>query len=188
MVNNIKDGTVWAEDVFECLFMVAVDYESPELLEELLELAHNTDLDDHEKNTPFLPWDPQPNSQVLVMACKRNNFALVRLLVDRGYRLKPKIGNFEKEEAKTTKRLPSWALCIGSRMMQGLMNLAFQRMENKDDELFEASDQIQNLRIMELAVNPSYILACYTSVAEKYDWRNPIPCECSKVSAIIYLI
>ena len=38
MVENIKDEPPWAEDVFERLFIIAVDCDSSEMLEELLEL------------------------------------------------------------------------------------------------------------------------------------------------------
>lgn len=166
MVDNIEDDPPWAEDVFERLFIIAVDCESPEMLEELLELAYDTEPDDHKVQNPFLTLRPLPNSKVLAMACKKNNYALVRLLVDRGYRLKMSISGKEEK-------------IVNGSMMQGIMQLAFQRVENKEDESFEASDQIQNLRVMELAVNPSYILACYTSLADKYDWSEPIACECS---------
>ena len=170
MVENIKDEPPWAEDVFERLFIIAVDCDSPEMLEELLELAYETELEEYQIQTPFLSCRPLPNSKVLAMACKKNNYGLVRMLVDRGYRLKPFKMSSSRKEEKITK----------GNMMHGIMQLAFQRVENKADESFEASDQIQNLRVMELAVNPSYILACYTSLADKYDWSEPIACECSK--------
>ena len=153
------------------MFIAAVDCESPEMLEELLELAYDTKLDDIKIPTPFLTCTPLPNSKVLALACKKNNYALIRLMVDRDYRLKPcKMGASGKD--KDTR--------LGNVMMNGIMKLAFQRVESKEDECFEASDQIQNLRVMELAVNPSYILACYTSLADKYDWSKAISCECSK--------
>ena len=180
MVENIKDEPPWPEDVFERLFIIAVDCESPEMLEELLELAYDTELDDLKIQTSFLTSPPLPNSKVLAMACKKNKYALVRLLVDRGYRLKPfKMNSSEKEENVNN----GWI----NKGRHGIMQLAFQRVENKEDESFEASDQIQSLRVMELAVNSSYILACYTSLADTYDWSEPIACECSKEHPNYYL-
>ena len=41
MVDNMKADPPWAEDIFERLFVVAVDWESPEMLGELLELAYD---------------------------------------------------------------------------------------------------------------------------------------------------
>ena len=41
MVDNMKADPPWTEDVFERLFVVAVDWESPEMLGELLELAYD---------------------------------------------------------------------------------------------------------------------------------------------------
>ena len=90
--------------------------------------------------------------------------------------MKPyRIGNSrrygEKEVWDTVAREDKW---------QEIMQLIFQRVESKEDELFEAGSHIQNIRVMELAVKSSYILACYTSLADKYDWKSPVACECSK--------
>ena len=176
IVINMEEENLWTKDVFEKLFMVAVDYESTEMLEELLHLAYGTDSDGDRSGNPFVSLHPHPNSKVLAMTCKKNNYSLVRLMVDRGYRLKPfKVRNLGNEE-KTTK----------ARMKQWLMQFSLQRRENKVDESFEESDQIQSLRLMELAVNPSYILACYISLAERCDLKKPIHCECSKKRPNLY--
>ena len=171
MVANIHGADNWLEEVFEQLFMVAINYESIQMLRELLDFAFDTDSEDNGTNTAFINQRPPPNSKVLAIACKKNNYDLLRLLVDRGYRLKPyRLRNFGKEEEETIK----------DQMVRLFKQGAGQKINTKGDESFEASDQIQKLRIMELAVNPTYILACYTSLAEKYDWRTPMHCECSK--------
>ena len=105
----------------------------------------------------------------------KDNYALVRLLVDRGYRLKPyRMGNSRRsiEEEKGD--------IMTRDKLQEIMQRVFQRVESKEDESFCSCGQMQNLRVMELAVKSSYILACYTSLAEKYDWKSPVACECSK--------
>ena len=171
VVANIHGEDNWLEEVFEELFMVAIDYDSIQMLKELLDFAFDTDSEDSGTNTAFIIHRPRPNSEVLALACKKNNYDLLRLLVDRGYRLKPyRLRNFGKEEEETIK----------GQMVRLFKQVAGQRIYNKEDESFELSDQIQKLRIMELAVNPTYILACYTSLAGKYDWRTPMHCECSK--------
>ena len=151
--------------------MVAIDYDSIQMLKELLDFAFDTDSEDSSTNTAFINHRPRPNSEVLALACKKNNYDLLRLLVDRGYRLKPyKLRNLGKEEEETIK----------GQMLRLFKQLAGQKISNKEDQSLEASDQIQRLRIMELAVNPTYILACYTSLTGKYDWRTPLHCECSE--------
>ena len=71
-----------AEEVFNHLFTLAVERESPGMLEELLQLAYSN-------QEPLLRWDPLPNSEILARACKRDTYSIIKLLVDRGYRLKP---------------------------------------------------------------------------------------------------
>ena len=171
VADNMKAEPSWAEDVFERLFVVAVDCESPEMLSELLELAYDQESD--HPSTPFLAWHPLPNSRVLAASCIKDNYALVRLLVDRGYRLKPyRMGNSKRGVEEEERDI------MARDKLQEVMQIIFQRVKNEEDESFEAGGQIQNLRVMELAVKPSYILACYTSLADKYDWKSPVACEC----------
>ena len=59
------------------------------------------------------------------------------------------------------------------------MRLMLNRVELDQADTFEANNEMQNLRIMDLAVRPSYVSACYSSLAEKNDWEEPINCECS---------
>ena len=59
------------------------------------------------------------------------------------------------------------------------LRLMLNRVELDEADTFEADEEMQNLRVMDLAVRPSYIFACYASLAEKYDWEEPITCECS---------
>ena len=59
------------------------------------------------------------------------------------------------------------------------LRLMLNRVELDEADTFEADDEMQNLRVMDLAVRPSYIFACYASLAERYDWEEPVTCECS---------
>ena len=77
---DIDRGGQRTEEVFEQLFALAVDRESPVMLEELLQMGYNP-------QEPFLRWDPPPNSEIMARACRRDNYGLIKLLVDRGYRL-----------------------------------------------------------------------------------------------------
>ena len=164
LVADVDKGGQNIEEVFEQLFIRAVDCGSPDMLDELLQLAYSPK--DHPE--PFLRWDPLPNSQVLARACKRDEYALVKLLVDRGYRLKPyKMGNCNTIRDK-----------VQESKAKTFVRLMLNRVELDEADTFEANDEMQNLRIMDLAVRPSYISACYSSLAEKYDWEEPIHCEC----------
>ena len=42
----------------------------------------------------------------------------------------------------------------------------------------QGSDVIRTLRLLELSVNPAYLLACYASLAESHDWKMNTTCEC----------
>ena len=82
LASDMDRGGPRAEEVFHHLFTLAVEGESPGMLEELLQLAYSN-------QEPLLRWDPLPNSEILARACKRENYSIIKLLVDRGYRLKP---------------------------------------------------------------------------------------------------
>ena len=41
----------------------------------------------------------------------------------------------------------------------------------------QGSDLIRTLQLLELSVKPAYLLACYASLAESYDWKRNT-CEC----------
>ena len=82
LASDMDRGGQRAEEVFNHLFTLAVERESPGMLEELLQLAYSN-------QEPLLRWDPLPNSEILARACKRENYSIIKLLVDRGYRLKP---------------------------------------------------------------------------------------------------
>ena len=156
------------EEVFERLFALAVDRESPDVLEELLQLAHGPQADRPE---PLLRRDPLPNSKILARACGRDSYALIKLLVDRGHRLKPyEMGDRDADRKRVGEKRRSRA--------KSFVRLILNRVELDEADTFEANDEMRNLRIMDLAVRPSYISACYSSLAEKYDWEEPIDCEC----------
>ena len=166
LVADMDRGGRRTEEIFEQLFTHAVDGDSPDMLEELLQLAYSPQ---STQDGPFLRWDPLPNSKVLARACGRDNYALIKLLVDRGYRLKPyKMGNCNTKRDKGKKESKA----------KTVMRLILNRVELDEADTFEANDEMQNLKIMDLAVRPAYIAACYTSLAEKYDWDDPINCEC----------
>ena len=71
----------WPEEVIERLLSMAVEWDSRQVLEELLQFSRNS--------PSLLKFVPRANSDALAKACRKNNYALVRPLVDRGYRLQP---------------------------------------------------------------------------------------------------
>ena len=71
----------WPEEVLERLLSMAVEWDSRQILEELLQFSRNT--------PSLLKCAPRANSEALAKACRKNNYDLVRPLVDRGYRLQP---------------------------------------------------------------------------------------------------
>ena len=99
LTRDMDRGGERAEEVFNHLFTLAVERESPEMLDELLQLAYSN-------QEPLLRWDPLPNSDILARACKRDNYSIIKLLVDRGYRLKPyKMGdcNTKRDRARESR-------------------------------------------------------------------------------------
>ena len=105
LVPDMERGGQKAEEVFERLLALAVERDAPEMLEELLELARRPG--EHAAG-PLLPWDPLPNSPVLAAACRKDSYALIKLLVDWGYRLKPyKMGDCgtKKDKVKDSRGL-----------------------------------------------------------------------------------
>ena len=148
MSQNVKTQPRWPEEVFERLLEFALDWDSPEILEELLQLAHR------------LHCVPRANSEVLAKACEKNNYDLVKPLVERGYRFRPHMLDKTMEKKRT------------------IAQLILRRVEYDQDETFETDKQIQNLKILGLAAKTSYILACYMNLVGKYDWEATTVCEC----------
>ena len=148
---NIKAQPAWPGAVLESLLKTVIDWESPGILKELLELEHSSNC------------TPRPNSGVLTKACEKDDFDLVKLLVEMGYRLRThKLDKSRRMKKKRT-----------------IAQLILQRVDYHEEETFEADTQIQNLKIMGLATKRSYILACYMSLAEKYNRESATVCECS---------
>jgi hypothetical protein len=146
----------WAR-IYDGLFVAAVDRDAPTLLAELLSMAHDG-------LEPTLPLKPQSNNVALRRACEKNSYALVKPLLDRGYRLEvtpPSVAGRWRDE-----------------MMEVVSISAGSANE------LEGSDHIKNLQLLELHVKSAYLLACYATLAEKYDWEDTRSgrcfCECDK--------
>ena len=75
--HNAKSHLAWPGKVFECLLGTGIDWDSPDILEDILDLAHHSGC------------NPRANSEVLAKACKKDDYDLVLPLVERGYRLRP---------------------------------------------------------------------------------------------------
>ncbi len=100
----------------------------------------------HDRHPPLLPA-PAQNSPALVAACNRESLDLVRLLVERGYRL----------ESSHFKDAPdgSWSGLPFQRPSEG----ARRGEERRDDEIL-------NLHILRAMAKPCYVFTCYSTVTE----------------------
>ncbi len=163
--DNVHTDPPWYENVFEELFIKTVELDLPEILRELLELAYDPRNDG--TRPPLLPQKPPPNSRVLARACAKNEYSLVRPLVDFGYRMKAfQFGSQSaKREAKSSPK-----------------NLVQFSVGADCQDRFNDNDDIKNLRVLELSVKSSYILACYMSLVERQKEhldRGDELCECN---------
>ena len=105
---NAKSHPAWPGKVMETLLKTAVDWESPEILEDLLELAHH------------LGCVPNVNSKALAKACEKDNYDLVLPLVERGYRLKPPM--LDKTMGVMKKRNIAQLILQGGNSIERLWN------------------------------------------------------------------
>ena len=95
----------------------AVDWDSLEILEELLELAHRS------------RCVPRPNSGVLTKACGKDDYDLVKPLVERGYRLRPHM--LAKNKSTEKKRTIAQLILQGENSIVKHFGLSFSS-KNRD--------------------------------------------------------
>ena len=105
---NAKSHPAWPENIFESLLKTAVDWESQDILEDLLELAHQSGC------------VPNVNSKALAKACEKDNYDLVLPLVERGYRLKPPM--LDKTRGVVKKRNIAQLILQGGNSIERLCN------------------------------------------------------------------
>ena len=165
---RLQEDFNWTK-VFQLLFKEAVEMESPSVLTDLLSLGHD-DLSSR-RSKPRLTKSPvHPNNPALLLACKKNNYELVRPLVERGYRMRTMHLSSRRRE-----HMDSWAKYIQIPFL-------FESdpgHENDGNNPHNRLDEITELEILRLMSKPAYINACYTAVAENYDWERNEWCECA---------
>jgi len=150
---SFPDGDIWSK-AFPSIMEKALEEGSADekaaLFKEALSLAHDS--------VPAkLPGHPPLNSPVLLRACERDQYAHVRALVSRGYRLKLNELDVDSKAAKEAR---------GEMSMGELMQMPMAFMSDTKGDLQE-EDDVFNLLVMRMMAKPSYIIACYLSMAEK---------------------
>ncbi len=159
-VDSNLSGVKWL-DLFDSLLLSAVDRGSSGLVCELLSVAHGGG-----KNARF-PRRPRPNNPALMKACSKNNYGLVRPFLDWGHRIE----------------LPPPSSSKISRWRDEIKVVrVFSDSDHPIDNFEGSDDHIRNLQLLKLHAQPAYLLACYASIADKYDWEGAKTrtCECER--------
>ncbi len=152
----------WPE-IFTALFLRTLELDDHRKLKRLLSLAHDS-------NPPMLPGSPTPppNHPALLLACQKNDYEAVGLLVARGYRLFLSYLSDGSKKGRAARGEATWA--------DYLELTAFQTEREEDG----AEDDLQVLNILRMMSRSAYIFACYTTVAERkgLEGRKGAACEC----------
>lgn len=119
------------------------------------------------------------NSPVLMAACRKDHFGMVKVLVASGYRLHTRHRRTKVSCWSRYTQMPSVI------MAQNISSLELQK-----SSLFEGGDEVNDLHILRLMAKASYIIACYEDVVDKSlmaandDHDNIAGCDCiSKLEA-----
>ena len=164
------------QELFKALFIFAVENDRQQVLYDLLAVAYD-DIQANIRNdiahnavAKLNNGLPRPvNDQALIKACEKNNYHLVKALVQRGYRLKT--GQLTK---KSEEELSSW---------KRYAEVPF--VSNKASTFNDDKDDISDLNILRCMAKPAYITACYSVTAERIDWDESEKnhCECGLTPA-----
>ena len=120
-----------------------------------MELAYEA-REEEGRPKPLIIQKPQPNCRALARACAKNEYSLIKPLVDFGFRMKAfQFGTREekKHEIRVTRNLVQFS--------------ANKDVSDTTSFVGSENDDIMNLRVLELSVKSSYLVACYKSLAEK---------------------
>ncbi len=153
------DGATWSKDakeiffteIFSKLLLDAVESGDRLTMREVLANAHD--------RRPALVPTPLKafNSPALLEACLREDREMVRLLVDRGYRLRSM--HFD---AKKTWKESTWS---GLPIKRPRAERARGRDWRKDGEEDEG-DEVFNMHVLRAMSKPCYVFTCYTVVSD----------------------
>ena len=157
--------------LYEEILLHLIDEENLELMNEILRRLEDQKLSNYKGYyTSIL----QKNSPILMAACRKDSFGIVRILVDHGCRLTPSF----LDDTNTTKETKiSWTKKM------------FDVVRPPSHDLFEGGDEVNDLHLLRLMAKPSYILSCYDSVAERtytktdHNQRQNHSCHCSQIEA-----
>ena len=124
------------------------------------------------------------NSPVLIAACRKNQFDLVKILVSYGLRFRLCTTNLDN-----MKKDPSSSMIIPS-FLTGKDTKHTHRYP-----LFEGGDEVSNLLLLKLMAKPCYILACYDYACDQSFCINeqPVPwigftddCKCQDMDGSVH--
>ena len=126
--------------LYEEILHILIDEENLELMNEILRRLEDQKLSNHKGYyTSIL----QKNSPILMAACRKDSFGIVRILVDHGCRLTP---SFLDDTNTTKERKISWTKKM------------FDVVRPLSHDLFEGGDEVNDLHLLRLMAcisNPS---------------------------------
>ena len=157
--------------LYEETLLFLIDEENLELMTDILSKLQDEKLNDENYSSIL-----QKNSPILMAACRKDHFEIVRILVDHGCRLTPSY----LDDTNTSKgNQTSW-----TRYTSHIQTMLDVVQPRPDLNLFEGGDEVNDLHLLRLMAKPSYILSCYNSVAEKTfkdnNQRLHHSCDCSQ--------
>ncbi len=161
---RLKGRDIW-NVVFRRMFTHAIDGGRVVALKELLGLAHDS--------SPSKLRQVPLNHPSLLRACLLDDYAAVKALVERGYRLKTTFleSGRQQEQQQLQQSFAEW---------RDLAETAFLAVGGGGSN-FDQGDDIRELFVLNLMAKASYVLACYSVLAEARDLDDKIPvdvCEC----------
>ena len=162
--------------LYEETLLFLIDEENLELMTDILSKLQDEKLNDENYSSIL-----QKNSPILMAACRKDHFEIVRILVDHGCRLTPSY----LDDTNTSKgNQTSW-----TRYTSHIQTMLDVVQPHPDLNLFEGGDEVNDLHLLRLMAKPSYILSCYDSVAERtytktdHNQRQNHSCHCSQIEA-----
>ena len=162
--------------LYEEILLILIDEENLELMTDILCKLQDEKLNDENYSSIL-----QKNSPILMAACRKDNFEIVRILVDNGCRLTP---SYLDDTNTSKENKTSW-----TRYTSHIQTM-FDVVQPRGHTLFEGGDEVNDLHLLRLMAKPSYILSCYDSVAERTyknlnnDTDMHLSCDCSQSEAL----
>ncbi len=161
MASKMDKRAFWTK-AFQALFTLAIDTENADMLEDLLIFAHD------DSRSKLGSGRPRPNNPSLLLACEKDNYDLVHLMVSYGYRLRLSDLSSDSKRGRIARGETTW---------RDYMEVPLPG--DKEEEV-DRPDDLEYLHHLRMMSAPSYIFACYMVVADKKDLASnerPV-CEC----------